>query len=165
MLTQLRLKEVLSYDPNTGDFVRLVQRRGPKNGIGEIAGCDNGQGYIRIYVDGKPYKAHRLAWLYVHGSMPLNEIDHINGNRSDNRIANLRDVVRSKNNMNRPRHRTNAAGIKGVSFNKRSKKWVAQIQHQGRKIGLGYFLSKEEAAIAYLNASSQMFGEFARANG
>lgn len=163
MITQLRLKELLSYDESTGLFTRLVARRGPNGHKGAIAGCNNGQGYIRMYVDGEAEKAHRLVWLYVHGELPPHEIDHINGIRSDNRLMNLRSVERVKNAKNRPTYKTNAAGIKGVSFNKRANKWVAQIQCDGKKIGLGYFLSKEEAAVVYEAAAKKYFGEFMRA--
>lgn len=161
MTTQERLKELFDYNPMTGDFVRKVSRSGPKAHVGSVAGCDNGQGYIRIYVDGKPYKAHRLAWLYVHGSMPK-EIDHKNLNRSDNRIANLRAVSRGQNRTNCGAYKNNTSGLKGVSLYKPNGKWKAQIQKDGKKLALGYFDTKEEAHSAYVNAASRMFGEFAR---
>ena len=161
MLTQERLKELFDYDPETGNFVRLIGRSGPNARVGDIAGCDNGQGYIRIYVDGKPFKAHRLAWLYVHGHMPK-EIDHANRDRSDNRIGNLRDVSRSQNRMNSGAYRNNTSGLTGVSWYPQTKKWKAQIQRQGKKKALGYFESKEAAHEAYLSAAREMFGEYAR---
>src|SRR5690606_34614864 len=99
MLTQQRLKELLYYDPETGIFTRLVGRSGPRARAGDVAGSDNGKGYIRIYVDGRPYKAHRLAWFYMHGEWP-EEIDHRNGERADNRLSNLRPVTRQQNNLN-----------------------------------------------------------------
>lgn len=163
MTTQARLKELFMYDKATGNFVRKIGRSGPRARAGSVAGCNNGQGYIRIYVDGKPFKAHRLVWLYEFGEWPAHELDHINGNRSDNRIENLRDVLRTQNNKNRPTHKNNAVGIKGVSFNKRSKRWVAQIQYNGSKKGLGYFDTAELASAAYQLAAHQYFGEFARA--
>ena len=104
MLTQERLKELLEYDPETGFFTRLIGRSGPRARSGDVAGCDNGQGYIRIYVDGRPYKGHRLAWFYVHGAWPR-EIDHINGDKSDNKLANLRPATRSRRAWKRPRYR------------------------------------------------------------
>jgi len=161
MVTQERLRELFSYNPNTGNFIRLVGRSGPNARAGDIAGCDNGQGYVRIYVDGKAYKAHRLAWMYTHGEWP-NHIDHVNGIRSDNRIENLRSVVRSQNNMNKGLYKNSTSGLKGASFNERSGKWKSQIQVSGKKMGLGYFQTKEEAHQAYLEVSRKFHGEYAR---
>lgn len=162
MLTQQRLKELLYYDPETGIFTRLVGRSGPRARAGDVAGCDNGKGYIRIYVDGKPYKAHRLAWFYMHGEWP-EEIDHRNGERADNRLSNLRPVTRQQNNLNQSIYRSNTSGLKGVSFYKATGKWKAQIQVNGRKIGLGYYQTKEQAHQAYVAAARELHGEFARA--
>lgn len=161
MLTATRLRELLSYDPETGDFTRLVGRSGPRSRAGDVAGCENGQGYIRIYVDGIGYKAHRLAWLYVYGEMPP-ELDHINGNRSDNRIANLRSVTRAQNKMNCRTYKNCTSGLKGATFNKRAQKWKAQIQRDGKKVGLGYFETAEAAHEAYAVAANALHGEFAR---
>lgn len=161
MITQDRLRELLSYDPETGVFTRIVGRPGPNARAGDIAGCDNGQGYIRIYVDGKPYKAHRLAWLYKHGEFPQ-EIDHIDCDRSNNRIANLRPVTRGQNRTNCGAYKSNTSGFKGVSFNRRSQKWIAQIQKGGRKIGLGYFATPEEASARYASAVNEFHGEYGR---
>ena len=163
MVTQERLKELFSYDPEAGDFVRLVGRPGPNARAGDVAGCDNGQGYVRIYVDGHGYKAHRLAWLYVHGEWPKH-IDHVNGDRADNRIDNLRSVNQQQNNMNLPVYKNNTSGLRGVSFYKRTGRWKAQIQASGKKIGLGYFDTPDEAHAAYVSAAEELHGEFARAH-
>lgn len=162
MLTQARLRELLDYNPTTGLFTRLVQRRGPRSHVGAVAGCDNGQGYIRIYVDGKGYKAHRLAWLWMTGEWPPADIDHDGLNRSDNRWKTLRAATRSQNCANRRAFKNSASQIKGVSFNRRAARWVAQIQVRGRKIGLGYFDDPAEAAAAYASAARKYHGEFAR---
>src|SRR3990167_3120706 len=106
MISQQRLKELLSYNPNTGEFTRLVATGiHGCNKAGVVVGCLSDhptQGYILIRVnnDGILYRAHRLAWLYVYGFWPPADIDHINGNRSDNRIVNLRSVTRSQNLQN-----------------------------------------------------------------
>lgn len=161
MVTQDRLKELFHYDPNVGDFIRLIGRRGPNARAGDIAGCDNGKGYIRIYVDGAAYKAHRLAWLYIYGDWPA-DVDHIDGDRANNRIANLRSVTKAENAINQGVYKNNTSGLKGVSYYKRGKKWKAQIQVSGKKKGLGYFETKEAAYRAYQEASKNMHGEFAR---
>lgn len=160
MLTQQRLKELFNYDPETGRFIRLVGRSGPGARAGDVAGCDNGQGYIRIYVDGKGYKAHRLAWLYVYGDLPA-EIDHVNCDRSDNRIGNLRPATRKQNRSNCAAYRNNTSGYKGVSAC--GEKWRAQIQSGGKKKALGLFRTPEEAHEAYVAAAKEWHGQFARA--
>ena len=161
VLTQARLRELLTYDPETGLFIRNIGRSGPGARAGNVAGCDNGAGYIRIYVDGAPYKAHRLAWFYVHGEWP-EEIDHKNGVRCDNRLVNLRPVTRAQNNKNNGRYRTNTTGLKGVTLYKPNGKWRAQIQSDGAKIALGYFDTPEQAFAAYADAARRLHGEYAR---
>ncbi len=137
MLTAERLREVLDYSPKTGVF-----RRGLKT----CSGC-NAQGYVQIMVDGKMYTGHRLAWLYVHGKWPADEIDHINRNRSDNRLTNLRECTRQENMRNVPKHKDNRSGYKGVFPNR--KKWSAQICKDGRKYHLGTYSTPAEAYEAY----------------
>lgn len=113
MLTQAKLKELLEYDPISGVFRRKINIGGAK--IGDIAGTDNGDGYMKIRVAGKSYKAHRLAWLYVMGRWPKNDIDHINGVRCDNRIINLREATRAENKQNtRKANSNNRTGLLGV---------------------------------------------------
>lgn len=163
MVSQERLKELFTYNPNDGLFIRIVGRSGPNARAGDVAGCDNGQGYIRIYVDGAPYKAHRLAWFYMYGEWP-GEIDHVNMDRSDNRISNLRPATRAQNRANTKAYSNNKSGEKGVSWYKATGKWKAQIQKNGKKVGLGYFETIESASAAYKAASKEMFGEFARAS-
>lgn len=161
-LTQDRLKELLEYNPEAGRFIRLIGRSGPKARAGDVAGCDNGQGYIRIYVDGRPYKAHRLAWFYMFGEWPK-EIDHINCDKSDNRAANLRKVTRSQNRMNVRAYRSNKSGYRGVSYYRQTGRWKAQIQKSGKKIAIGYFDTPEQAHAAYQEASARLHGEYGRA--
>ena len=163
MLSQKRLKELLEYNPESGHFVRIVGRSGPNSRKGDIAGCDNGSGYIRIYVDGAPYKAHRLAWFYMTGEW-VPYVDHKNGIKSDNRWCNLRSASKAQNNSNQQIYKNNTSGLKGVSFYRPNGKWKAQIQKDGVKIGLGYFLTKEEAKAAYDQAALRLHGNFARLN-
>jgi HNH endonuclease/AP2 domain len=157
-----RLKDVLSYDKHTGVF-RWKKTLSKRNCEGNIAGSFSKEhGYISICIDGKRYMAHRLAWLYEFGSWPTNDIDHINTIRNDNRICNLREATRADNlhNMSVPSH--NTSGFKGVSWHKARGKWRATIKLNRRSIHLGAFNDKEEAANAYKEAASRLFGEFAR---
>lgn len=104
-------------------------------------------------VCGKAYRAARLAWFYVHGAWPKHHIDHINGNRLDNRIANLRDIPRQANNQNIHRSfKTNKTGFLGVDLDKRSNRYRASIRHNGSNRTLGRFDTPEEAHEVYLNA-------------
>ena len=160
-LTAERLRELLLYNPGTGIF-RWRVRRGMAR-AGSIAGRPSGDGHIQISVDGRRYGAHRLAWLYVHGRWPEHLIDHINGVRDDNRIANLRDATHEENARNCARYRSSRSCIKGVTFRASHGRWRATIRIGGAPRHLGYFDTAEEAAAAYATAAAQAFGEFVRA--
>jgi hypothetical protein len=150
------LRGLLDYDPDTGIFRWRVQLSNRVK-VGAVAGSVNNEGYIHIKIDGTLFKAHRLAWLHFHGVMPTHHIDHINGNRADNRIANLRDVSRSMNLQNQTRPRTdNTSGYLGVSLDKRVKRWRALIMVNGRKQHIGLFDTPEAAHAAYLAAKLQL---------
>jgi hypothetical protein len=150
-MTPDRLKGLLSYDPSTGVFVRLV-RTSNRVRVGDAAGSRDANGYLCIRVGGKTVKAHRLAWLYMHGCWPTGEVDHINGDKSDNRIANLRDVSKSVNQQNR-------RSVRGYSRD--GGRWKAQIRANGRCLHLGCFSTEQEAHAAYL-AAKVNFHEQAR---
>lgn len=149
LFTQKELQEILDYNPHTGIFMWRKQRRGVK--VGVPLGTDNGFGYLRITVLGKSYYAHRLAWFYVEGSWP-DQIDHINGIKSDNSYWNLRDVTVQQNAQNKifPQ-KTSKSQILGVSWHKKAKKWQAHICIYKERKYLGLFASVEEAQQAYLN--------------
>jgi hypothetical protein len=121
-----RLKELLNYDPDTGVFT-YRQKCGKKR-AGDVAGTINDKGYTVITIDYRIYPAHRLAWLYVHGEWPKQQVDHINRIRNDNRIASLRDVNQSENILNASMLSNNKSGHKGVYFCNTRKKWVAQYK-------------------------------------
>lgn len=162
MLTDERLREVLHYDPMTGDFTRLVGTARRVN-VGDIAGSTNGQGYREIMIDRRRYLSHRLAWLYMTGRWPIAQIDHIDIDRANNRWANLREASRSQNQGNTRVPSTNTSGFKGVSLDKESRKWRAQIRAGGKKRWLGSFNTPDAAHAAYCAAAEKNFGEFARA--
>lgn len=163
MVSRERLLELFQYDAETGNLVRKIGRSGPKARAGDVAGRVTDKGYVRLYVDGSPYSAHRLIWFIKYGEY-VEEIDHINGIKSDNRIENLRSVTRSQNRMNVGAYSNNKSGVRGVSWSKANNKWKAQIQKDGRKIGIGYFSSIDEAKEAYMKAASKHHGEYARAS-
>ena len=156
MITQERLKEYLSYDPETGYFT-WIKFKNARSPIGSIAGCPNNLGYIRIRFDSKFYHAHRLAWFYFHGEWPKNEIDHIDGNPSNNKLSNLRDVSPSVNSQNRKKAQAGSkTGTLGVSLNFRRNRYVSKIVLDGKIHYLGTYGTIEEAHAAYLNKKRQI---------
>lgn len=151
-----RLRQLLDYDPATGEF-RWRQDR-PRCREGQIAGHAHCQGYRGIRVDGRAYLAHRLAWLYVHGAWPKDQIDHINGNRADNRIANLRECTNALNCQNVRAHRDSTSKYPGVSLadHARGKPWLATICVAGKKKYLGHHETEELAFSAYRLAKREL---------
>lgn len=150
-LTADRLRAALAYDPLTGYFVWSIR---PSNVVkaGTPVRSTNPDGYIVVSLDYMTYLAHRLAWFHVHGEWPKGQIDHINGDRADNRIANLRDVTDAVNQQNRrAATTTNKLGVLGVR-QMRSGRFTARIMTEGRALSLGAFLTPEEAHAAYLSA-------------
>jgi hypothetical protein len=148
-LTAERLRALVAYDPETGVFTwrtngynNVVLAGDPVGGLDEM-------GYLRAGIKGVKYRLHRLAWLYVYGKWPDNDIDHINGNRTDNRLANLRDVPRQLNVQNGQK-KVGAAGLRGVT--PKGRRFLAQIQCNGRTVPLGRFDTAEEAHAAYVAA-------------
>jgi hypothetical protein len=150
-LTQERLKEVLNYCPESGVFVWIGKTAGQRK-FGNVAGTTSVSGYRDIKVDGTLFRAHRLAWLYVYGEFPPDQIDHINREKADNRLVNLRAVTQSENQHNSNLKITNKSGFKGVCYHKNNKKWCAQIRLNSVSKNLGYFASPEAAGAAYLAA-------------
>jgi hypothetical protein len=143
VITQERLKELLEYDAETGKLFWRVSRG--TTCAGDEAGYINNRGYVSIRIDFKAYLAHRLAWLYVHGTFPKDGIDHINGMTADNRLVNLRDVDHRTNLRNQRLSKTNSSGVTGVSWEEARQRWNAYITVDGIRTNLGYFVSLPEA--------------------
>lgn len=150
------VRERLVYSPDTGEFHFRSGRY-----AGRRAGSYSDIGYWRIFVDGRTYYAHRLAWIYMFGEAPF-EIDHINRDRADNRICNLREATALQNIANKGV--MSAHGYKGVSISRRKNRepgWSAYIRINGRSKRLGTFDRIEDAAAAYASAAAKLYGEFA----
>ena len=159
MLTQERLQGLLHYDETTGIFTwRVAISRRVR--IGSVAGTVREDGYIRIVIDGRKHRAHRLAWLYIHGTFPTADLDHIDHCRASNRIGNLRLATRSENNKNMRLSTKNTSGYKGVSWIKRAGKWQAGACLNGKHYWLGYFPTAEQASGAYQAFARQNHREF-----
>jgi hypothetical protein len=156
MLTQERLKELFHYDPETGVFTRLV-RTSSQGNLGVIKNKLHIYGYLYVGIDGKAYRAHRLAWLYVHGRFPLGEIDHVNHDRADNKIANLREVTSQENSRNAAKGINNTSGFVGVTWEKANSTWRSYIQVNRKRINLGSFQNKQDA-IAAREAANIKYG-------
>ena len=150
MLTQNYLKSLLDYEPETGEFTWRVSRGMAKAGL--RAGRIHHSGYVGITINGKEYRAHRLAWLYVRGAFPEHSLDHINGVKSDNRIANLRNATDSENSQNKAVYKQNKSGYIGVSYIKSRGKYMAQIYVSGKGKYLGFYDTAELAFEAYKEA-------------
>jgi hypothetical protein len=158
-LTHERLLELLHYDPLTGEWRWLVSNSNRVR-AGSIAGSIN-NGYRYIKIDGHSYRSNRLAVLYMTGEWPPHLVDHENGQHADDRWENLRPATNAQNTQNSRLLDTNTSGFKDVSFDLRRGKWVAQIRCDGEHNWIGYFSTREAAAIAIAEASEQLHGAFA----
>lgn len=156
LITQERLKSLLTYDPDTGEFRWRAQ---PSNRvrIGDVAGCPDRHEYVVIRLDGVLHKAHRLAWLYIYGTLPEKNLDHINQIPADNRIANLREADQYENNQNRRVQFSSRSGVTGVSWNKVHSLWQARIYERGKCVSLGYHKTKDAAIRARAAAEREIY--------
>lgn len=162
MLTAEFVREILDYNPDTGVFTWKVARS--RTRVGSVAGYfQASRGYWLIKIYGRLYPAHRLAWLYVHGTWPADQLDHRNRQRADNRIENLREATQTQNNANQGLASHNTSGAKGIYFRKTSGRWFAEIRCGGTYRWLGSFATPEEAQKSYAAAASEVFGEYAHA--
>lgn len=161
------LRTILAYDEDTGVLTWIAR---PLEGFkrrkdwvywhnrwaGQTAGSPKPGEYVEIGVLGHKLKAHRVIWALVYGEWPEGEIDHINGDKHDNRLSNLRLVSHAENMKNQVRYRNNATGLTGVSVHKATGKYVAQISNAGKRRHLGLFDDAQEAHAAYLRAKADL---------
>ena len=155
-LTQTIVKERLDYDPDTG-VVRWKVSPARRVKIGDVAGYMSNTGYINIEIFSKAYRLHRVIWLMVYGSFPDHVIDHINGNRSDNRLVNLRAATNKQNGENQCLQVNNSSGFRGVSWHSSTNKWQARVCHHRSSYYLGTFDTAEEAARVVKGARDLLF--------
>lgn len=161
MITQVRLRELLVYNPITGLFTNRVQR-GQRGPIGAIAGNFDKDGYRIIQIGGTKYRASRLAWLYMTGHWPI-EVDHKDGVPYNDIWNNLREATRCENMANSTRP-VGTSGLRGVKFDPKTSTWRSRVQYGNCREWLGPFDTAEEAHAAYLIAAENKHGEFALHN-
>lgn len=155
-ITQNELKSLLVYDPDTGVF-QWCKTYSPHAIEGSAAGFISREGYHIVKLRSKQYKAPRLAWLYVTGHWPLQDVDHINRVRGDNRFTNLRLATRAENCQNQPLRKTNTSGATGVSYHKASRKWAAFINVAGQTQHLGLYVTLSAAVEARKKAELENY--------
>lgn len=158
MVTQEDLHKMFDYDDITGNLIHRYTVQGGKQ-EGQIAGSPHNCGYLQICIKRKKYLIHRLIWLYHYGQWP-NQIDHINRNRSDNRIENLRECDYSQNHGNRSMQSNNTSGAKGVFYSKKDDAWFVYVAHKYK----GWFKNKQDAIDCYDKHAKEHFGQFALTN-
>ncbi len=156
-IAQSRLHELYEY--RDGNLYRKTSARGVK--AGSKANYKHDKNYCEIYIEGKKYKLHRIVFMYHHGYMPK-IIDHINGDKYDNRIENLREATYSENKKNLKIYKTNTSGYAGISFDKTRKKWFVSISINNKLKNLGRFRNIEDAINARKVAEENHFGFWAR---
>ena len=152
VLSQQRLKELFDYRED-GNFIRRI-RTSSRTNVGEVAGSLDANGYVVTKVDGHNYKNHRLVWLFHHGYLPENDIDHKDRVKTHNWVENLREAGKQCNSRNTGNHKTNTSGVKGVHWNRQSEKWVASVKINRKKIHLGLHSDFTEA-VAHRLAAEQ----------
>ena len=163
MITYNRLQEVLDYNAGTGVFVwkKIPHESASNISVGDTAGYVENSGYRRIWIDGKRYVAQRLAWLYVYRSLPPGALDHIDCNKDNNSIGNLRPATLAQNRMNTRTAKNNHLRIKGVQLHGTGR-YRARIYYRQKHVSLGLYDTPEEAQAAYAKAANELFGPYAR---
>lgn len=154
------ISQILRYEPLTGKIFWTKCRGGVPAGS-EAGWVDNSSGYLRLSVCGKSRYAHVVAWELYHGAKPKGEIDHINGDKLDNRIDNLRECTPSQNSQNKKIRTDNTSGVKGASWNSARKKWSARVTVNKKVIFLGFFSSLHDAQVEISKCRELHHGDFA----
>lgn len=154
-----RLNKLFCYDPKTGILTNKI-KRSSRAIKGAISGKVNDQGYLCVCVDRVCVRVHRLVFAMYYGKWPKQQIDHSNGNRSDNRIENLREATHSQNLQNTKKRENNTSGVHGVHWSKRAKKWQVQIEHQRKRIYIGIFENLTDATFARKEAEKKYHAEY-----
>lgn len=165
MIAQTRLRELLRYDSETGHFT-WIATTSRRVRIGSVAGYRDTDAkkklsYIRIGIDGRLHRAHRLAFLYMLGRWPNEQVDHKDGDGTNNKWSNLREATASQNATNRGPSCVNGLGLKGV-YPTPSGKYTAAIQKHGKQVWLGTYVTAQEALKAHTAAEQKLFGDFCR---
>jgi hypothetical protein len=156
LITWDRLRQVFSYNESNGLFTRLIATSNRVK-IGDVSNFIGKNGYVQIDLDGRTYYGHRLAWLYCYQAWPKSHLDHIDGNRNNNAIINLRECTMSENLQNqRKAHSVNSSGFLGVSWDSASRKWRAQISLLGKNRDVGRFETPEAEYVAYITAKAEL---------
>lgn len=159
MLTAAKLKTIYSYDADTGLFTRIADCHNHAK-IGDTVTNTNNRGYVAMFIEGRGYLGHRLAWLYTYGFFPKGQLDHINNIKTDNRLCNLREATGFENGWNIKRKINNTSGHKGVIYRKDTNKWRAVCMLNRVTHNLGSFINYEDAVAAYQEFSKKHHGEF-----
>ena len=154
MLELEKLELILDYNADTGEF-KWTSFNSRNTNKGKIAGTKLSNKYIRIFIYGKLYQAHRLAWYMYYGKEPEHGLDHIDGDKHNNAIGNLRDVPQSSNAKNSSLSKSNSSGFTGVTFMRKSKKWRSRIMVDGADIHLGFYDDKQKAISARVRATRE----------
>lgn len=156
-VTAEQLKQLLHYDAPTGVFRWRVSRKNESILPWSVAGSLDGRGYVQIRICGRRQKAHRLAWLYMTGEDPADEVDHVDGVRSNNAWFNLRPASHKQNAENIKLRNDNTSGFRGVCFDKRRGQWMSKVEHHRKQYNLGYFDTAEQAADAARAKRAELF--------
>jgi hypothetical protein len=154
------VRSLFEYNAETGALTWKVSR-GNRIKIGDAVRNIDSKGYLRVTIGQRQYRAHRIVWLYVNGKFPAGHLDHVNCDRTDNRLANLRECDAQQNVANRRLNKNNTTGFKGVSLVTGGSSYMAGITYNRRRIHLGCFPTAEEAHAAYVAAAAKLFGDYA----